>query len=183
MQHDLPIELDDLLPAGGRDGVYRVSVEMNRHSAEADDDQFVNSRSLSLVTLSDIGLTAKRTRDGIVVWAVSLRSAEPLAGVRARVYSSKNQLLGEARTDVDGIATIQHVQPASGEEAAVVLADRVEAAQIEPLGPPMPTTAPSDPAATGLTWLDLQPLVVGIGRRRHRRPGVFAEWLRSVRLQ
>jgi uncharacterized protein YfaS (alpha-2-macroglobulin family) len=166
VQHDLPIELDDLLPASpDRDGVYRVAVEMSRQNTGAeddsdDDDEFGGSRASSLVTLSDIGLTAKRTRDGIVVWAASLRSAEPMAGVRARVYSDKNQLLGEATTDAEGIATISGVHPAKGETAAVVLADQIPAVGIEPLGPAMPTTEPSATAgpraATGLTWLDLR---------------------------
>ena len=163
VQHDLPIELDDLLPSGpDRDGVYRVAVEMSRQNTGADDEsddgdsEFDGSRASSLVTLSDIGLTAKRTRDGIVVWAASLRSAEPMAGVRARVYSDKNQLLGEATTDADGIATIQHVRPAGGEDAAVILAEQIPPAKIEPLGPAMPTTAPAAPIAAGLTWLDLR---------------------------
>jgi len=164
VQCDLPIELDDLLPPDAqRDGVYRVSVELNRQNTGADeesndDDQSegFHSSTSSLVTLSDIGLTGKRTRDGIVVWAVSLRSAEPMAGVRARVYSDKNQFLGEATTGTDGVATIQHVQPANGESAAVLLADQLPPATAEPLGPVMPTTAPAARVATGLTWLDLR---------------------------
>ena len=162
VQHDLPIELDDLLPADGqRDGVYRVSVAMDRKNTGADeetddDDESIGSNTSSLVTLSDIGLTAKQTQDGLVVWAVSLRSAEPMAGVRARVYSDKNQLLGEATTGKDGIATIQHVQPATGESAAVVLADQLPPVKVEPLGPALPTTAPAAHFATGLTWLDLR---------------------------
>ena len=34
----------------------------------------------SMVTLSDIGLTAKQGRTAVTVWATSLRTAEPLAG-------------------------------------------------------------------------------------------------------
>ena len=163
VQHDVPVSLDDLLPAGeGRDGVYRVSIEMNRQSTSAadasDDDERegYGSSASSLITLSDIGLTAKHTRDGIVVWAVSLRSAEPLAGVRTRAYSDKNQLLGEATTGADGIARIGRVEPASGESAAVVLADQLPPVRIEPLGPETPTTHPTSAAHTSLTWLDLR---------------------------
>jgi uncharacterized protein YfaS (alpha-2-macroglobulin family) len=162
VQHDLPIELDDLLPADGqRDGVYRITVAMDRKNSGADeatddDEDSFGSDASSLVTLSDIGLTAKRTREGLVVWAVSLRSAEPMANVRARVYSDKNQLLGEATTGKDGIATIQHVEPTTGESAEVVLADQLPPVTAEPLGPAMPTTAPTARIATGLTWLDLR---------------------------
>jgi uncharacterized protein YfaS (alpha-2-macroglobulin family) len=163
LQHDLPVELDDLLPIDGqRDGVYRVSIEMSRQNTGAeeqtddDDSEGYSTSASSLITLSDIGLTAKRTRDGLVVWAVSLRTAEPMAGVRARVYSDKNQLLGEATTGTDGIATIQHVEPVNGESVAVVLADQLPPVTVGPLGPALPTTAPSAHAATGLTWLDLR---------------------------
>jgi len=163
VQHDVTISLDDLLPTGAeRDGVYRICVQMNRPGTGSDDEANDNgdtgwgSSASSLITLSDIGLTAKRTRDGMMVWAVSLRTAEPLAGVRARLYSEKNQLLGEATTDADGTATIEGVHPASGESPAVLLASQLPPMKIEPLGPETPTTKPSEAASSGLTWLDLR---------------------------
>ncbi len=162
VQHDVPIAIDELLPAGeARDGVYQVSVETNAQATDADNDsagenERYGASASSLITLSDIGLTAKRTRTAIMVWAVSLRSAEPMAGVRARVYSDKNQLLGEATTGTDGIATVQPVQPASGESAEVVLADQLPPVKVEPLGPATPTAQLAAREPTSLTWLDLR---------------------------
>ncbi|HTW95858.1 MAG TPA: MG2 domain-containing protein [Tepidisphaeraceae bacterium] len=145
------LALDDLLPASARrDGVYRISVTPANESDDDDDDA-----ASAVVTLSDIGLTAKQTRDGVVAWAVSLRHATPMANVRIRVYSDKSQLLGQGITDGDGLAHIQNIHPNKDETVAVILADRLPAAGPVVLGPPSPAAktavAPSD-----LTWLDVR---------------------------
>ena len=140
-RRDVVLRLDDLLPAAlARSGVWRVAVAPATGSADGDDRYYGNDQTSAVVTLSDLGLTAKRTRDGLVAWATSLRAARPVAGVRVRAYSDKNQLLGTATTDDDGLATIGAVHPATGETVAVLLADV-----------PGQTTASAE-----LTWLDLR---------------------------
>ena len=136
---DVPLSLDDLLPAGAaRDGVYQV--HLGADAAEDDrarvarggdeegeyDDSYSGGRSLAsaMVTLSDVGLSAKRGKDGVTVWAVSLRTAKPLAGVRVRLYSDKGQPLASATTGDDGLAKLADFHPAPGEKPAVLLADR-----------------------------------------------------------
>jgi uncharacterized protein YfaS (alpha-2-macroglobulin family) len=167
-QQDVRLSLDELLPANAAksDGVFRVAVEPvtkdhEEHFADSEDEPEVYERWSSgrggsaVVTLSDIGLTAKRTRDGLVAWAVSLRTAQPLANVRVRLFSSKNQPLGEAITNTDGIARITGVHLAKDESTAILLADCVEPSPVAPLGPDLsPTTKPA--TATQLTWLDLR---------------------------
>src|SRR5206468_9329069 len=73
----------------------------------------------------------------VLVWAVSLARATPLEGVRVRVFSEKNQPLGDGITDGDGLARIELVSSASSEKPAVVVAESASA--------DMP-----------LTWLDLR---------------------------
>jgi uncharacterized protein YfaS (alpha-2-macroglobulin family) len=67
-----------------------------------------------------------------------------MAGVRVRVYSDKNQLLGEAVTDERGLATVGNFHPADGERPSVVLAEMAAG----PTG-----DAGEHP---GRTWLDLR---------------------------
>ncbi|HEX3357020.1 MAG TPA: MG2 domain-containing protein, partial [Tepidisphaeraceae bacterium] len=148
--HDLQIALDDLLPAdAAKDGVYRIQIAADDpkkslpSETDEDNDEDAGQNSASaVVTLSDIGLSAKRTREGLTVWALSLASAKPLAGVRVRAFSDKNQLLGSATTNADGLATIAPIDPASGENCAVVIADR---------------------ASSDLTWLDLRSSQLNFG--------------------
>jgi uncharacterized protein YfaS (alpha-2-macroglobulin family) len=145
---DIPICLDDLLPRDTqRAGVWRVSIgPANDDASEEDDDE--SSRSSAVVTLSDIGLTAKQTHDGLVAWATSLRSAAPLANVRVRAFSSKNQLLGESTTDADGLARLSNLHPDKEETLSVLLADVVPSETVGPATQPIKRDAE-------LTWLDL----------------------------
>jgi uncharacterized protein YfaS (alpha-2-macroglobulin family) len=155
-RRDVPIKLDDLLPPTlARSGVWMFNVEPAKRGDGERDRYYYNSRTSAVVTLSDIGLTAKRTRGGLVAWATSLRAARPMAGVRVRAYSDKNQLLGTATTGDDGLARIDRIEPGPGEVVAVLLADLPGDATDPTTGP---TTRPTtQPAASGqLTWLDLR---------------------------
>lgn len=78
-------------------GIYRVSV--------ADVGDYWN-RETATVAITDLGLTAKRARDGWLVWVVSLRKAEPQAGVTVTARSFNNQVLAQATTDAEGLASL-----------------------------------------------------------------------------
>ena len=143
-RQDIPIALDDLL--GGQklhDGVYRVALDVvesgssgGRDREEGEEMYRFASGANTVVTLSDIGLTAKRSGSGVSVWAVSLSSARPVQGVRVRVYSNKSQMLGEGVTDADGLVRVADLHPAKEETPAVVLAQGAD--------------------GKGLTWVDLE---------------------------
>jgi uncharacterized protein YfaS (alpha-2-macroglobulin family) len=137
-QEDVRIALDELVPDGARDGVYQIQLSFE-NKEENSRYYYYRNRASAIVTLSDIGLVAKTTHDGACVWAVSLADAKPLEGVRVRLFSSKNQPLGEANTDANGIARLTHGKLAEGESPAVVLADRLNGS-----------------VTTHLTWLDLR---------------------------
>lgn len=157
---DVRLSLDELLPADApRDGVYLLHVQRlaNIDSNADDQERFADS---ALVTLSDIGLTAKQGRTAIIIWATSLRTAQPLAGVRVRLFSNKNQWLGHATTGIDGIATIPIAPHPEGEETSVILADRPNS--------PADQTPQNAAASSGrdLTWLDLRNSKVDFGEAK-----------------
>lgn len=177
-RQDVPISLDDLLPAGEtRDGVYQITLMPAGQNAPvystADDENddrsyaFQYGGASTVVTLSDIGLCARQARDAITIWATSLRSASPLPGVHVRVYSNKNQLMCEGVTSADGLATLPLLPTSPGEKAAIILAEEQPAAQRhDDADAPLPSTsvaekasaslAPDRAAPRGLTWLDLR---------------------------
>ena len=142
---DIRIDLDDLLPKdAARDGVYRVAINRGQNEGADAEYEYDCSDTSALVTLSDLGLSVKQTPDGLVAWVVSLSTGKPFGEVRLRLYSTKNHLLGEAKSDADGLARITAIHPQPGEEAAVVLAD---------IGP----------NADALTWLDLRSSRLDLG--------------------
>ncbi|HVT80624.1 MAG TPA: MG2 domain-containing protein, partial [Phycisphaerae bacterium] len=159
---DLRVNLDDLLGSHMTDGTYRLEVSVDRNALTSGADTpgesaeywrwsrgYYREDDTALITLSDIGLTAKvmasptnpATERGVVAWALSLSTGKPLPNIHTRVYSNKNQLLGEGTTDDRGIAQIDHLNPASGETPAVIIAAT----------PPTDSPEPS----RALTWLDI----------------------------
>ncbi|KAA3614514.1 MAG: hypothetical protein DWQ01_02080 [Planctomycetota bacterium] len=57
----------------------------------------------AVVALTDIALTAKRGRKQWQVWATSLHSAKPMAGVEVEARSYNNQVLARGRTNASGL--------------------------------------------------------------------------------
>ncbi len=129
--HDLRIDLNRELPADARgDGVVVVQVEGQPSDRLIDPAQspwsgygYHQGASQALVSLSDLALTCHRGADGCTMWVTSLASAMPVADVRVRVFSSKQQLLGTATTGADGLARVSEPPLATGEYASVVIAD------------------------------------------------------------
>ena len=197
---DVHLSLDELLPPAHRsDGVYRITLAAEAPGggavADADevDDDWAGSRfgrgygrrsygdASAIVTLSDVGLSAKRGPDGgVSTWAVSLSTGKPMVGVRVRLFSDKSQVLATATTDADGLATLPPNRPAPGEHPAVLIADtqeqdgRAERQDRQPGGARVVSTAlasesggrdeaSGDPTGASsvagrgqLTWLDLR---------------------------
>ncbi len=128
--HDVRLDLAHELPANElSDGV--VMMEIDERSEDrlvdpADSNRWYryDQRSpRSVVSLSDLALSCRRGVDGCTVWVTSLSTALPVADVRVRLFSSKQQLLGSAISGVDGLARLSEVVPPAGERAMVLLAD------------------------------------------------------------
>lgn len=63
-----------------------------------------------LVAISDIGLIAKRSQGELVVFANSIKTATPLAGVKLSLVSLTNQVLASGQTDDQGILRVSNLK-------------------------------------------------------------------------
>src|SRR5690606_7678835 len=75
-------------------GVFTMSVSA-RHTGSKE----------KIVILTDIGALAHWDKDGLKLFAHDLLTLAPLAGAKVRLYSYKNQVMGETNTDAAGIAS------------------------------------------------------------------------------
>ncbi len=105
-------QFEDRLP--DFNGVYHVVIR-------SEQDYWV--RDSRFISLSDIGLIAKQGEDKIVVFANSIKTADPVNGVNVSVYAANNQLIGTGATDADGVATIAYTKKDfSGFKPAMIIA-------------------------------------------------------------
>ncbi len=81
-------------------GLYLLSVKSH-------DEQYL--AATKLVSISDIGLIAKQSADAIWIFANSIRSTEPLAGVEVNLVSTNNQKVYTLKTDGSGIAKFEKI--------------------------------------------------------------------------
>ena len=95
-------------------GVYLVSVDSN-------DEAYLQASQL--VSVSDIGLVAHQTKNEVLVWANSIRTAEPVQGVEITLVSSNNQSVYTLKTDGSGFAKFDKVtEKAPGFKIALLTA-------------------------------------------------------------
>ena len=127
-QIDREIRLDDLLPADLRsDGVLQIdvtgkSIATAKGPAIPLGYEEIEDSASTLLTLSDIALTAKESSSGIIVWATSLHTAAPLR-VNVRGFTAENQLVSGGVTDQDGLIHLK-AKSADGHPVAMLIAER-----------------------------------------------------------
>ena len=78
-------------------GVYHLRAKAADHAWRSDD---------AVVTVTDLALTCKHERSGLLVWVTSLRTAQPVPNVKVSSQSFSNQTLSTAMTDSHGIARL-----------------------------------------------------------------------------
>ncbi len=83
---------------GGK-GIYRVD-------AKAVNRSWTSARTL--VTVTDLAITAKVDRDGCLVWLTSLRNGQPVSAAHVEALTYNNQRLAAAKTDESGIARLKY---------------------------------------------------------------------------
>jgi uncharacterized protein YfaS (alpha-2-macroglobulin family) len=91
--------VDEALPER-KPGVYVLTAS----AANAVNQEWDNKATQWFV-VSDIGLITYAGTDGLHVFARSLGSAKPIAGVDLQLLAKNNEILGTAKTDADGRAT------------------------------------------------------------------------------
>lgn len=73
-------------------------------------------RDAKLICISDIGLITKKAGDEILVFANSIKTAEPLANVNISLISTNNQTLFEGKTGPDGVVRFTNTYATMEEE-------------------------------------------------------------------
>jgi hypothetical protein len=110
------VRLRDLCDGPPR-GVYHLSL---RNAApgvwQGNDDR--------LLVVSDLGLTARTTADGVWVWVVSLVAAQPVAGAEVRLFARNGTELERRVTGPEGLVFLP-CKPAEGEAPALLLTARL----------------------------------------------------------
>ncbi len=89
------LDLKGLLPESS--GIYRINAKV---------ENSMWTRDSSLVTITDLALTAKSGRDCSLVWVTSLRTGEPVPGVEVKALTFNNQVLSTEMTDANGLARL-----------------------------------------------------------------------------
>ncbi len=80
------------------EGIYFIEVNST-------EDQWI--RSSQFVSLSDIGLIARKSRDDVMVIANSLVNGQAMAGTQVQLISPSNQVLATATCNSEGIAQFE----------------------------------------------------------------------------
>ncbi|HET6379226.1 MAG TPA: alpha-2-macroglobulin [Methylocella sp.] len=86
-------------------GVYVMTAKPAEDLAAGGDEESYETAATQWFVVSDLGLTAFTGKDGIHLFARSLATAEPLAGIEVRLIARDNEVLAAKRTDGAG-----HVQ-------------------------------------------------------------------------
>lgn len=84
----------DEMTSGDR-GLFLLTVR-NANSEWWDESQ-------QMISLSDLGITARMWEDAALVWVNNLTTAQTVSDARVRIFSDKKQLLAEGRTNDGGV--------------------------------------------------------------------------------
>ncbi len=144
-------------PSGRASAVALVSFD-----ADAGDEEPAPAPVFMQAT--DLGVTATALPQGVLVWATSIRSAEPVEGAEVTVADRDAQTVGTGRTDAQGLAWVplpngalggRHaVRVAKAGDRAVLVLDPSQAATPSTLGL-SETAAPRNPdAPVASVWTD-----------------------------
>lgn len=108
----LHVDFTDKLPQF--EGIYVIEVQDTER-------KFISSSKI--VSFSDIGLIAKKEKNGIYVFANSIIDAQPLSGAKITFVSRSNQNIYTATTNSEGVATFDGLKEKAGDfEIGMILA-------------------------------------------------------------
>lgn len=94
---------------------------------EVGDPERLWIRASKILSISDIGLIARRSGNDIAVFANSILSAEALKDINVQLISSNNQNIYTAKTDGDGVAWFRDLNTkAPGFRSAMITASKGE---------------------------------------------------------
>ncbi|MBX7244375.1 MAG: hypothetical protein K1X53_02685 [Candidatus Sumerlaeaceae bacterium] len=106
------IDLREILGASAN-GVYSFSVNPADSEESADEgetiylgDDLPGINDSAVVSISNLGIVSKQSGPELAVWVAALDTAKPLAGIKVRAYSAKNQMVKEGETGPDGMVVL-----------------------------------------------------------------------------
>ncbi len=115
-----------LLPAARTSGLIRSTVALQEMTTAPLRGVYLvqarteNRSDQRICLLTDIGLVAHWQSRQLLLYAHDLYSLAPIADARVTLYSRKNQILGEGRTDANGLVLLEGFEPALGEPGVAV---------------------------------------------------------------
>jgi uncharacterized protein YfaS (alpha-2-macroglobulin family) len=107
-----------------RSGAYLVIATDAAEANTTDENDYWKPRAAQFVVNTDIALTTFRGRDGLTVFARSLKTAEPLSGIELALVARNNEELKRVKTASDGRALFDApvIRGKGGAEPVVVMA-------------------------------------------------------------
>ena len=106
-KNELNVQEEVTLPLPEENGIYFVKIQGEKGTAES-----------RVVVISDLAITARRTKEKLFVWVTSLSTGTPVGGAKVRIFSSAANLLADGVADENGLC--ECVQKADGEPFIVV---------------------------------------------------------------
>jgi uncharacterized protein YfaS (alpha-2-macroglobulin family) len=104
----LKLDLNEVMPAGVR-GVFGLRLTPEPYGY-----------TTKIVVWTDLGLMSHWLDDALIIFVHDLFTIAPSTNAKVTVWSGKNQILGEAVTDADGIARFDALDKSLGTPAVVV---------------------------------------------------------------
>lgn len=112
---DCVLRVADLIQS--RTGVYYIAAQSASPRWASDQ---------TLVTVTDLAITAKSEEEGCLVWVTSLRKGTPVEGAVVKAISYNNQVLTKATTDSEGIAHLPYPDSRPDGAMWVILAQKAD---------------------------------------------------------
>jgi len=107
------IDLDEILK-GKSQGLFYLTIN--------EPDAYYWNRESKLILMSDIGIVAKKSDSGLLVWINSLSKAQGIEGAKVKVFTKKNQQIIEGLTDQEGLIHFRDVDLSGDNEPFVITA-------------------------------------------------------------
>ena len=106
-KNELNVQEEVTLPLPEKNGIYFVKVQGEKGEAQS-----------RVVVISDLAITARRTKEKLFVWVTSLSTGTPVGGAKVCIFSSAANLLADGVADENGLC--ECVQKADGVPFIVV---------------------------------------------------------------
>ncbi len=99
-------------------GLYRVTLYSLYKNKPEDKKEYQRQTDSRWFLATDLGLNARSYKNGVLVWASSLKDASSLSNIDVRAVDAWNQVIGKGKTNKKGVAIIK--VPANSEPKHII---------------------------------------------------------------